>query len=140
VLWSLRRFLMPFDNLCKLLAEKYPDRFAAWILGELSLSSITILKTELSFEPIRTDSLTLLHTGQRILQIEFQTRWQSDPPLPIRMLDYWVRLYRRHRLSITQVVVLLLPPADQTVIETVFALCVLVRSSLIAPRSLGLNL
>jgi predicted transposase/invertase (TIGR01784 family) len=129
VLWSLRRFLMPFDNLCKLLAEKYPDRFAAWILGELSLSSITILKTELSFEPIRTDSLTLLHTGQRILQIEFQTRWQSDPPLPIRMLDYWVRLYRRHRLSITQVVVLLLPPADQTVIETVFALCVLVRSS-----------
>lgn len=36
------------------------------------------------------------------------------------MLDYWVRLYRLYRLPITQVVVLLLPSAPETVIETVF--------------------
>ncbi|WP_228054456.1 Rpn family recombination-promoting nuclease/putative transposase [Gloeocapsopsis crepidinum] len=36
------------------------------------------------------------------------------------MLDYWVRLYRLYRLPITQVVVLLLPPAPDTIIETSF--------------------
>jgi predicted transposase YdaD len=34
------------------------------------------------------------------------------------MLDYWVRLYRLYRLPVTQVVVLSLPPAPATVIET----------------------
>jgi len=47
--------------------------------------------------------------------------WQSDPPIPLRMLDYWVRLHRLYRLPVTQVVILLLPPPDETVIETVFA-------------------
>ena len=37
------------------------------------------------------------------------------------MLDYWVRLYRLYRLPVTQVVVLLLPPAPKTVIETAFS-------------------
>ncbi len=36
------------------------------------------------------------------------------------MLDYWVRLYRLYRLPVTQVVVLLLPPTAETVIETSF--------------------
>ena len=46
---------MAFDNLCKLLAEKYPDRFALWLLGEVP-SSIQVLKSELSIEPIRADA------------------------------------------------------------------------------------
>ncbi|MDZ8236466.1 MAG: Rpn family recombination-promoting nuclease/putative transposase [Nostoc sp. ChiQUE01a] len=50
----------------------------------------------------------------------FLNKLESTPPLPLRMLDYWVRLYRLYRLPITQVVVLLLPPAAETVIETVF--------------------
>jgi predicted transposase/invertase (TIGR01784 family) len=110
---------MPFDNLCKLLSEQYPDRFAAWILGEVP-ASVKVLKTELSIEPIRADYVTFLETQERILHLEFQTKLPSEPPLPLRMLDYWVRLYRRYRLPITQVLVLLRPPADGTVIETRF--------------------
>ncbi len=111
---------MSFDNLCKLLAEKYPDRIAAWILGEAP-QPVSILKTELSTEPLRADAVVFLRTRNRILHLEFQTLLKSDPPLPLRMLDYWVRLYRRYRLPVTQVVVLLLPPPEDTVIETRFA-------------------
>jgi predicted transposase/invertase (TIGR01784 family) len=112
---------MSFDNLCKFLSEKYPDRFANWLLGEMP-TSVEILKTELSLEPIRADSLTLLRTQDRILHIEFQVQVLTEPPLPLRMLDYWVRLHRLYRLPITQVLVLLKPPATGTVIETEFHL------------------
>jgi predicted transposase YdaD len=36
------------------------------------------------------------------------------------MLDYWVRLYRLYRMPITQIVILLLPPGEDTEIETTF--------------------
>lgn len=110
---------MSFDNLCKLLSEKYPERFARWILGEPQ-SSVEVLKTELSIEPIRADYVTFLQLEGRILHLEFQTKLESNPPLPLRMVDYWVRLYRLYRLPVTQVVVLLLPPAEGTPIETAF--------------------
>jgi len=110
---------MSFDNLCKLLSEKYPDRFASWLLGTPQ-TAVKILKTELSIEPIRADSLILLQLQGYLLHLEFQTTLDSDPPLPLRMLDYWVRLYRLHRLPIIQIVVLLLPPPEGTVIETAF--------------------
>ncbi|MFN6528780.1 Rpn family recombination-promoting nuclease/putative transposase [Nostoc sp. ChiSLP03a] len=110
---------MSFDNLCKLLSEKHPATFASWVLGTLQ-TSVTVLKTELSIEPIRADYVTFLQLQGRILHLEFQTKLESTPPLPLRMLDYWVRLYRLYRLPITQVVVLLLPPAPETVIETIF--------------------
>ncbi|MBE9104174.1 Rpn family recombination-promoting nuclease/putative transposase [Nostoc cf. edaphicum LEGE 07299] len=110
---------MSFDNLCKLLSEKHPATFASWVLGTPQ-TSVTVLKTELSIEPIRADYVTFLQLEGRILHLEFQTKLESTPPLPLRMLDYWVRLYRLYRLPITQVVVLLLPPAPGTVIETVF--------------------
>ncbi|MDJ0798609.1 MAG: Rpn family recombination-promoting nuclease/putative transposase [Calothrix sp. MO_167.B12] len=110
---------MSFDNLCKLLSEKYPANFAHWILGTPQTTA-KVLKTELSIEPIRADYLTFLQLQQRILHLEFQTKLESTPPLPLRMLDYWVRLYRLYRLPVTQVVVLLLPPAPETVIETSF--------------------
>ncbi len=112
---------MSFDNLCKLLSEKYPDRFARWILGSQP-ASVKVLKTELSIEPIRADYLTFLQLQGQILHLEFQTKLESNPPLPLRMLDYWIRLHRLYRLPVTQVVVLLLPPPKGTLIETVFAL------------------
>ena len=110
---------MPFDNLCKLLSEKYPDRFASWVLGKPQ-QSVEVLKTELSIEPIRADSVTFLQLQGRLLHLEFQTKLESNPPLPLRMIDYWVRLYRLYRLPISQIIVLLLPPSEDTVIETAF--------------------
>ncbi|BAB74323.1 Rpn family recombination-promoting nuclease/putative transposase [Anabaena sp. FACHB-709] len=110
---------MSFDNLCKLLSEKHPQKFATWVLGAPQ-TDVTVLKTELSIEPIRADYVTFLQLQGRILHLEFQTTLESTPPLPLRMLDYWVRLYRLYRLPITQVVVLLLPPKDDSEIATAF--------------------
>lgn len=93
---------MPFDNLCKLLSEKHPDRFASWVLGTPQ-RSVAVLKTELGIEPIRADYVTFLQLEGQILHLEFQTKLESNPPLPLPMLDYWVRLYRLYRLPITQV-------------------------------------
>jgi predicted transposase/invertase (TIGR01784 family) len=97
---------MPYDNICKYLSEKYPEHFAAWLLGQPA-APVEVLKTELSIEPIRADFVTFLRTQERILHLEFQVEVASAPPLPLRMLDYWVRLYRRYQLPITQVIVLL---------------------------------
>jgi predicted transposase/invertase (TIGR01784 family) len=112
---------MSFENLCKLLSEKYPANFASWVLGTPQ-TNVKILKTELSIEPIRADYVSFLQLTGCILHLEFQTKLESTPPLPLRMLDYWVRLYRLYRLPITQVMVLLLPPPPETVIETSFNL------------------
>ncbi len=96
---------MSTDNVCKLLAEKYPDDFARWLLAvELP---VKVLKTELSIEPIRADSVTFLQTTSRILHIEFQTLTKSTPPIPLRMLDYFVRLVRQYDVAINQVVIFL---------------------------------
>jgi predicted transposase YdaD len=46
---------MSFDNVCKLLAEKYPADFVRWLIAEDS-TDIKVLKTELSIEPIRPSS------------------------------------------------------------------------------------
>lgn len=78
---------MSFDNLCKLLSEKYPARFANWVLGTSEVS-VEVLKTELSIEPIRADSVTFLQLQGQLLHLEFQTKLESNPPLPLRMLDY----------------------------------------------------
>ena len=110
-----------FDNLCKYLSEKYPNSFASWLLGK-PITVGEVIKSELSIEPIRADSVTFLRTEERILHIEFQVEVDTNPPLPLRMLDYWVRLHRRYRQPVTQVVILLKQPAKATVIETEFSL------------------
>ncbi|MDZ8109105.1 MAG: DUF4351 domain-containing protein [Nostoc sp. DedQUE12a] len=97
---------MSFDNVCKVLAEKYPREFVSWLLAEAP-TKVKVLKTELSLEPIRADSVTFLQTANRILHIEFQTRTISNPPLPFRMLDYAVRLIRQYNVPVTQVVIFL---------------------------------
>jgi predicted transposase/invertase (TIGR01784 family) len=95
-----------FDNVCKVLAEKYPREFGSWLLPQAP-TLVKVLKTELSLEPIRADSVTFLQTANRILHIEFQTRTISNPPLPFRMLDYSVRLIRQYNVPVTQVVIFL---------------------------------
>ncbi|OYD88040.1 hypothetical protein CDG77_26010 [Nostoc sp. 'Peltigera membranacea cyanobiont' 213] len=97
---------MSFDNVCKILAEKYPTDFARWLLPD-EPQKIKVLKTELSIEPIRADSVTFLQTENRILHLEFQTTAKSETPIPLRMLDYFVRLVRQYDVPITQVVIFL---------------------------------
>ncbi len=54
-----------YDNLCKILAQKYPRDFTRWLSNQES-QKIEILKTELSIEPIRADSVTFLKTENRM--------------------------------------------------------------------------
>jgi predicted transposase/invertase (TIGR01784 family) len=97
---------LSYDNACKYLAERYPGEFARWLL-EIEPPEIRVLKTELIVEPIRADSLSLLRAANRILYLEFQTLPVSKPPLPLRMLDYSVRLKRKYGCSVEQVVIFL---------------------------------
>ncbi|MFY7805080.1 MAG: Rpn family recombination-promoting nuclease/putative transposase, partial [Limnoraphis robusta] len=105
---------MAYDNLCKYLAETYPAAFARWLLTA-EPENIQVLKTELTLEPVRADSITLLQTTDQILHLEFQTQPTSEPPLPLRMLDYWVRLYRQYRIPIQQFIIFLQPTTSQAV-------------------------
>ena len=103
---------MHLDNVFKHLADRYPASFASWLLGlgPTELGSVEVLPSELSVEPIRADHVSLWRSRGRILHLEFQTTAaSSDPAMPLRMLDYWVRLHRRHGLPVDQVVVLLKP-------------------------------
>ncbi|MBH8562064.1 DUF4351 domain-containing protein [Nostoc sp. CENA67] len=97
---------MSYDNACKYLAEQYRAEFVRWLLG-VEVQKIEVLKTELTLEPIRADSVTFLQAANQILHIEFQTLATSNPPLNFRMLDYSVRLKRQYRCSVTQVVIFL---------------------------------
>lgn len=103
---------MSYDNVCKLLAEKYPLEFVRWLLPTRA-RKVTVLKTELSIEPIRADSVIFLQAGNRILHIEFQTLTKSDPPIPFRELDYSVRIKRQFNLPVTQVVIFLQETDDE---------------------------
>ncbi|MBH8571605.1 Rpn family recombination-promoting nuclease/putative transposase [Nostocaceae cyanobacterium CENA369] len=105
---------MSFDSVCKILAEKYPRDFARWLLDE-EPQNIKVLKTELSIEPIRADFVTFLQTENQILHIEFQTRTASKTPLPLRMLDYSVRLTRFYQVKVIQVVIFLQETNDEIV-------------------------
>ncbi len=101
-----------YDNLCKIIAEKYPRDFARWLLNQ-EPRKIEILKTELSIEPIRADSVTFMQTENRILHLEFQTTITSRKPIPLRMLDYYVRLTRKYQVPVTQVVIFLQVTSDE---------------------------
>jgi len=97
---------LSYDNACKYLAEQYPQAFVRWLLKK-DPQSLQILKTELVDEPIRADALLWLKIGEMVLHLEFQTNPQSYPPLPLRMLDYYVHLKRQYQCQVEQVVILL---------------------------------
>ena len=109
-----------FDNICKFLAENFRDDFVTWLLG--SPVKLTELKpTELSNEPIRADSLILLQSEDLVLHIEFQT--DADKTMPLRMLDYRIRVYRRYpEKEMRQVVIYLRPTNSELVQQNSFRL------------------
>lgn len=103
---------MSYDNACKYLAEKYPAEFVRWLL-QTEPQKLRILKTELNLEPIYADSILLLRMGRQILHLEFQTKPHSKPPLPLRVLDYSVRLKRKYRCSVIQIIIFLQKTTNQ---------------------------
>lgn len=114
-----KRSPVTYDNICKYLAEEYPVSFVRWLLPT-NTEEIQVLKTELSLEPIRADSVTFLQVANQILHLEFQTEPASEPPMPLRMLDYWVRLHRQYRCDIEQVVIFLTRTSSQTAFTNQF--------------------
>lgn len=82
------------DNLCKRLAEEYPEQFARWLFGVDG--NVKVEKTEISREPIRADSVIFSRGASETLHAEFQTTMKSDVPLPLRLLDYYVGLKRQN--------------------------------------------
>ena len=111
---------MAYDNICKRLAAEYPAAFVHWLLA-VDEVDIQKLPTELSKEPIRADALYFLPQRGQILHLEFQTEPQSSPPLPLRMLDYFVRLHRQYGHAIEQVVIFLKPTNSETAYVEQFA-------------------
>jgi len=117
------------DDFCKQLVARHPASIGRWLLGLLGPASVSqagdpagsdpghapdwqLLDRELSSDPLHADSVILLPaSGDRseapILHLEFQTR--PDPRMAKRMLDYWIRLHRRFRRPIRQVVLHLRP-------------------------------
>ncbi|WP_254048062.1 hypothetical protein [Synechococcus sp. BDU 130192] len=112
---------MSYDNILKFLLETDPHPFVHWLLGESALESVSFLNTELNLEPIRADGVFFLETAGKILHLEFQTVATSNPPMPLRMLDYWVRLYRRYRLEIEQIVIFLQAHYDARSVSGLFS-------------------
>ena len=111
---------MAYDNICKRLASEYPEAFVHWLLA-VDEVDIQKLPTELNKEPIRADALYLLPELGQVLHLEFQTEPQSNPPLPLRMLDYFVRLYREYGHAVEQVVIFLKPTNNDAAFIDQFA-------------------
>ncbi len=88
------------------MTSEYPLPFVQWLLNSQE-TNIQVLPTELSVEPIRSDALFQLPELGSILHLEFQTVPKSKPSLPARMLDYWLRIYRKYECPIQQVVIFL---------------------------------
>lgn len=98
---------MSYDSILKFLVEDSPEVFTNWLLDVDVTQEVKILNVELNVEPIRADGLFFLTVADKILHLEFQSSPQSKPPIPLRMLDYWVRLYRQYETVIEQVVIYL---------------------------------
>ncbi len=97
-----------YDNLLKYLAEHHASALASWLLGRPVGGRVRLLKTELSLQPIRSDFLVQFDLDDEILHVEFETDPSgSEPPRPLRMIDYFVRTYRRERKPVRQVVIVL---------------------------------
>jgi predicted transposase/invertase (TIGR01784 family) len=116
---------MSYDSILKFIIDEYKKPILTWLFDIDINQTVTILNTELNIEPIRADGVFFLEVGNKIVHLEFQTRPKSDPPLPLRMLDYWVRLYRVHKLYqedkvIEQVIIFLRPDNSPKVFEDRF--------------------
>ncbi len=123
------------DDFCKQLVARHPASIGRWLLGlraapkeakaeaEAETEAAEgapdwqLLDRELSSDPLHADSVILLpavrsRSGSAlsetpILHLEFQTR--PDALMAERMLEYWIRLHRRFRRPIQQLVLHLRP-------------------------------
>lgn len=111
---------MSYDSVLKFLVEESPEVFVDWLLKEEINQEVKILNVELNVEPIRADGLFFLSTRSKMLHLEFQTLPPSKPPISLRMLDYWVRLYRQYECNIEQVVIYLKPTTSPDVFKDEF--------------------
>lgn len=111
---------MCYDNLFKYWAEKYAQEMASWAFRQPITTPVEVLKTELSIEPIRADSVIFLKSGPEIQHLEFQTRVPQDRPMPQRMINYAVRLNWQYDLPVRQVLIWLVPTSNPAVFETEF--------------------
>jgi predicted transposase/invertase (TIGR01784 family) len=109
-----------YDNVCKFLAETFPEELASWLLGQrIALTKLS--PSEFYLEPIRADSLILLQSSELVLHLEFQT--ETDPWIPFRMLDYRLRTHRRFpEKTMRQVVIYLKPTNAALAYQTSFEL------------------
>lgn len=101
------------DNLCKRLAEQFPQEFARWAFGVTG--PIKVEKTELSREPIHADAVIFSHAGRETLHAEFQTTMKSDVPMPLRFLDYYVGFKRKNPAQRVRQVLIVLMPAREPI-------------------------
>jgi predicted transposase/invertase (TIGR01784 family) len=109
-----------YDNICKVLAATFPTDFATWLLGR-PVPLTKLEPTELLSEPIRADSVIFLESSEIILHIEFQT--DTDPKIPVRMINYCLRLHSKFpNRQIHQVVIYLKRTTSQLAYETEFNL------------------
>lgn len=107
-----------YDNTCKYLAERFPEDFASWLIGE-RVSLVEMNPTELNVEPIRADSIILLTNESLILHLEFQT--SPDPDMPFRMADYRLRAYRKFgNKPMRQIVIYLKRTQSELVYQSTF--------------------
>ncbi len=113
---------MSYDSILKFWIDEYTQPILSWLLNTPVEEKVEILKTELNVEPIRADGVFFLQVGNKIVHLEFQTNPQSEPPLPLRMLDYWVRLYRLYQQEkeIEQVIIFLERTTSEKVFEESF--------------------
>ena len=108
------------DDFCKHLVASHPASVGRWVLSLTGQQQPTegpwqLLDRELSSDPLHADSVILLpedgaEDAVPILHLEFQTR--PDAAIAERMLEYWIRLHRRYRHPIRQVVIHLKPTAS----------------------------
>ncbi len=100
------------DNLCKVIAERYPEQFIEWLFNVKA--KVKVMKTELNREPIRADSVISLTSETEIFHCEFQTTIKSTVPVPLRMLDYYVGFKRQNPLKrIRQAVIVLIDSGEE---------------------------
>ena len=99
---------MRYDIASKRLIEIGKEQILKWLLG-IDVESAELIE-EIPRETVslrRSDFPLLVRekTGQeRIVLIEFQTRWEAD--LPLRLIEYFVRFKRKYHLPVVPVVLL----------------------------------
>jgi len=113
-------FLTMYDNVCKYIAQFFPEDLSSWLIG-YPVKLTELKPTELSLAPIRADSIILQQSDDLVLHSEFQTN--PDQEIPFRMIDYRLRVHRKcPEKEMRQVVIYLRKTNSELVYQTHFQL------------------